>query len=142
MSFRQVGVIALPEVTEYVLKPEDEFLVLASDGVWEFIDNQEVSGTVAHSCWLSMVVGDIPSVPSTIFAYSESSAGISKHVADRSFGRLLRMSPIEADHPLALCFDCCTCRSGVSCCHPENGVEPQARLYQPLFRAPPHPKPA
>lgn len=34
--------IALPEVTEYVLKPEDEFLVLASDGVWEFIDNQEV----------------------------------------------------------------------------------------------------
>lgn len=42
LLFRQVGVIALPEVTEYVLKPEDEFLVLASDGVWEFIDNQEV----------------------------------------------------------------------------------------------------
>ncbi|CAN0562594.1 unnamed protein product, partial [Ectocarpus sp. 12 AP-2014] len=39
----QVGVIALPEVTEYVLQPEDEFLVLASDGVWEFIDNQEAS---------------------------------------------------------------------------------------------------
>lgn len=35
--------IALPEVTEYVLAPEDEFLILASDGVWEFIDNQEAS---------------------------------------------------------------------------------------------------
>lgn len=48
MIFCQVGVIALPEVTEYVLQPEDEFLVLASDGVWEFIDNQEASsyGTV------------------------------------------------------------------------------------------------
>lgn len=37
-----MGVIALPEVTEYLLTAEDEFLVLASDGVWEFIDNQEV----------------------------------------------------------------------------------------------------
>ncbi|CAB1120998.1 unnamed protein product [Ectocarpus sp. CCAP 1310/34] len=41
LAVKRVGVIALPEVTEYVLQPEDEFLVLASDGVWEFIDNQE-----------------------------------------------------------------------------------------------------
>ncbi|CAM9501980.1 unnamed protein product [Ectocarpus sp. 6 AP-2014] len=43
LAVKRVGVIALPEVTEYVLQPEDEFLVLASDGVWEFIDNQEAS---------------------------------------------------------------------------------------------------
>lgn len=36
--------ISEPEVTEYELTPTDEFLVLASDGVWEFIDNQEVEG--------------------------------------------------------------------------------------------------
>lgn len=39
----QVGVVAVPEVTEYHLTPKDEFLLLASDGVWEFIDNQEAS---------------------------------------------------------------------------------------------------
>lgn len=39
----QVGVVAVPEVTEYSLTPQDEFLLLASDGVWEFIDNQEAS---------------------------------------------------------------------------------------------------
>lgn len=39
----QVGVVAVPEVTEYYLTPKDEFLLLASDGVWEFIDNQEAS---------------------------------------------------------------------------------------------------
>ncbi|CAM9934038.1 unnamed protein product, partial [Hapterophycus canaliculatus] len=46
LAVKKVGVIALPEVTEYVLTPEDEFLVLASDGVWEFIDNQEASEIV------------------------------------------------------------------------------------------------
>ncbi|CAN0146353.1 unnamed protein product, partial [Ectocarpus sp. 4 AP-2014] len=46
LAVKRVGVIALPEVTEYVLQPEDEFLVLASDGVWEFIDNQEASEIV------------------------------------------------------------------------------------------------
>lgn len=42
----QVGVIALPEVTEYELTTTDEFLVLASDGIWEFIDNQEAAEVV------------------------------------------------------------------------------------------------
>ncbi|CAM9699077.1 unnamed protein product, partial [Scytosiphon promiscuus] len=46
LAVKKVGVIALPEVTEYVLTPEDDFLVLASDGVWEFIDNQEASEVV------------------------------------------------------------------------------------------------
>ncbi|CAN0219870.1 unnamed protein product, partial [Discosporangium mesarthrocarpum] len=37
-----VGVIAEPEVTEYNVTERDEFLLLASDGIWEFISNQEV----------------------------------------------------------------------------------------------------
>lgn len=36
------GVISEPEFTEYNLNPEtDRFLVVATDGLWEFVDNQE-----------------------------------------------------------------------------------------------------
>lgn len=36
------GVISEPEFTEYDLNPEtDRFLVVATDGLWEFVDNQE-----------------------------------------------------------------------------------------------------
>lgn len=37
-----VGVNALPEITEWKLTPEDKFIILASDGVWEFIESEEV----------------------------------------------------------------------------------------------------
>ena len=36
------GVIAEPEVTEYFLKEEDKFMILASDGLFEFMSSQEV----------------------------------------------------------------------------------------------------
>ena len=34
-----VGVTAIPEQTEFTLGPEDKVIVLASDGVWEFMEN-------------------------------------------------------------------------------------------------------
>eukprot|EP01029_Cantina_marsupialis_P013091 TRINITY_DN289_c0_g2_i3.p1 TRINITY_DN289_c0_g2~~TRINITY_DN289_c0_g2_i3.p1 ORF type:complete len:283 (-),score=100.87 TRINITY_DN289_c0_g2_i3:304-1152(-) len=34
-------VVALPEVHEDTLKPEDEFVILASDGVWDVMSSQE-----------------------------------------------------------------------------------------------------
>ena len=36
------GTISEPEITEHILKPEDKFLVLASDGLYEFIESDEV----------------------------------------------------------------------------------------------------
>ena len=36
------GVISEPEVSEYYFKPEDKFIVLASDGLFEFMESQEV----------------------------------------------------------------------------------------------------
>jgi serine/threonine protein phosphatase PrpC len=33
------GVIATPEITEHTLTPDDKFVILASDGVWEFLSN-------------------------------------------------------------------------------------------------------
>lgn len=41
-----VGVIAEPEITEWSFKPEDKFMILASDGVWEFISSDEVNYTL------------------------------------------------------------------------------------------------
>jgi serine/threonine protein phosphatase PrpC len=37
-----VGVLAEPEISESFLSKEDKFLVLASDGIWEFIESEEV----------------------------------------------------------------------------------------------------
>ncbi|KAM3131561.1 hypothetical protein pb186bvf_016345 [Paramecium bursaria] len=37
-----VGVSSIPEIFEYQLTVNDKFIILASDGVWEFIDNQTV----------------------------------------------------------------------------------------------------
>jgi len=37
----QVGVIATPVVTTHTVADEDEFLIIATDGVWEFITSEE-----------------------------------------------------------------------------------------------------
>ena len=34
-----VGVSEVPEVQEFLLGPDDKFMVIASDGVWEFLSN-------------------------------------------------------------------------------------------------------
>ena len=38
----QVGVICEPEIFETTLTPDDKFLILASDGLWEFLPNDQV----------------------------------------------------------------------------------------------------
>ena len=41
-----VGVIVNPEIDEYQLLNEDKFIILASDGIWEFISSEEVVNIV------------------------------------------------------------------------------------------------
>lgn len=36
------GTISVPEITKYKFQPEDKFIILASDGLYEFISSQEV----------------------------------------------------------------------------------------------------
>lgn len=38
---QSIGVICTPQTLELTLTPEDEFLILCSDGVWEFISDEE-----------------------------------------------------------------------------------------------------
>eukprot|EP00350_Pseudokeronopsis_sp_OXSARD2_P006314 CAMPEP_0170550614 /NCGR_PEP_ID=MMETSP0211-20121228/8648_1 /TAXON_ID=311385 /ORGANISM="Pseudokeronopsis sp., Strain OXSARD2" /LENGTH=77 /DNA_ID=CAMNT_0010857251 /DNA_START=2368 /DNA_END=2598 /DNA_ORIENTATION=+ len=42
-----VGVSCDPEITQEILDENARILVLASDGVWEFLSNEEVANTVA-----------------------------------------------------------------------------------------------
>jgi len=52
-----VGVIPVPEIVEWSFTKEDKFIVLASDGIWEFIDNQECVDIVKEFYAINDVVG-------------------------------------------------------------------------------------
>jgi len=43
---QRCGVTVEPEVLEFDLCPDDRFIVLASDGVWDFLTNDDVSRIV------------------------------------------------------------------------------------------------
>jgi len=43
----RVGVNGEPEILELDLAKDDKFIILASDGVWEFLSNDEVAKIVA-----------------------------------------------------------------------------------------------
>ncbi|CAN8295757.1 unnamed protein product [Cochlearia groenlandica] len=44
---KDYGVISIPEFSHRVLTDRDQFIVLASDGVWDVLKNEEVVGVVA-----------------------------------------------------------------------------------------------
>jgi len=48
LNAARVGLIPTPEVCLHTVQPEDQFLILASDGVWEFVDNDEAVRIVEH----------------------------------------------------------------------------------------------
>ncbi len=43
-----MGVTSEPECTEKELTPVDKFMILASDGVWEFIESQDAVDIVGN----------------------------------------------------------------------------------------------
>ena len=55
----EVGVIVNPEIKEYEFVNEDKFIVLASDGIWEFISNEEVIDIVKNFYWNNDIKGAI-----------------------------------------------------------------------------------
>jgi serine/threonine protein phosphatase PrpC len=44
-----LGVIAEPEVTEYIIKNEDKAIIIASDGLYEYVSNQEITDVVKNT---------------------------------------------------------------------------------------------
>ena len=51
------GTISEPEVTEHILKEEDKFIIIASDGLYEFIESEEVVKFVAEFYKKNDIVG-------------------------------------------------------------------------------------
>ena len=51
------GTISIPEIKEHILKPEDKFLILASDGLFEFISSEEVGNYVKSYYEKNDIVG-------------------------------------------------------------------------------------
>ena len=41
-----VGVATDPEIMRFELQPEDKFIIIASDGVWEFLTNEMIAKIV------------------------------------------------------------------------------------------------
>ena len=39
---QSVGVSPIPEIFEFHIKPTDSFIVIASDGIWEFLSNEKI----------------------------------------------------------------------------------------------------
>ena len=44
----KIGVCCTPEVTKFEIKDEDKVIVLASDGLWEYISNEETTDMVKN----------------------------------------------------------------------------------------------
>ena len=42
----KIGVICTPEISKYLIKAEDRAFIIASDGLWEYMPNQEVTEAV------------------------------------------------------------------------------------------------
>ena len=42
----KIGVICTPEISKYLIKEEDRAFIIASDGLWEYMPNQEVTEAV------------------------------------------------------------------------------------------------
>ena len=52
-----VGTISIPDVTEYKFNPSDKFLILASDGLFEFMNNEELVNIVSEYYKRNDIVG-------------------------------------------------------------------------------------
>ena len=63
----RVGVSVEPEIVEHYLLKEDKFIILASDGIWEFISNEEVVDIVKNYYLENDIIGAIT------FLYNEAS---------------------------------------------------------------------
>ena len=62
-----VGVISEPEITEYSFLNEDKFIILASDGIWEFISSDECVNLVKDFYVKKDIIGALN------FLYKEAS---------------------------------------------------------------------
>lgn len=57
----EIGVVSTPEITRYTLTSADQFIVTATDGIWDVMDNQEVVNFVEYFRGLAQYADTRPS---------------------------------------------------------------------------------
>ncbi len=57
--FKKAGVISEPEVGNYQIRKDDAFLILASDGVWDVLDNEQVAAIICGENQPRVIAGKI-----------------------------------------------------------------------------------
>ena len=82
----QIGVICDPEIVEYEFKEEDKFIIIASDGIWQFISSQECVDIVKD------------------FYINENYKGVTKHLYKESCKRWLNEDDSIDDITLIVVF--------------------------------------
>ena len=65
---KKIGVTSEPEIFEYDIKIQDKFIVIASDGVWEYLSNEEVVEIVSKY----YMSGDVDSAIADVLKISNS----------------------------------------------------------------------
>jgi len=59
MAYKNFGVIASPYVVKHVLRPFDKFLVIASDGVWDTVSDQQAIGCCSDELTTKQIAQNI-----------------------------------------------------------------------------------
>lgn len=58
-SLKDSGLIAVPHIVKYTLKPFDKFLVIASDGVWDELSDQDSINYCKDECSTKQIASQI-----------------------------------------------------------------------------------
>lgn len=45
----QIGVVSTPDIINHKIKKEDKYIIIASDGLWEWFDNAAVARLIKDS---------------------------------------------------------------------------------------------
>ena len=102
----EIGVTGVAEMASYTLKEETAFLVLATDGVWEFLTSQSVvdlvsrEGIVSFCCTLQQLAGS-----------SSGCLWVSNSHGKRSLACLVRVGGLRQCQPLAVMTHVATSRT-------------------------------
>jgi protein phosphatase PTC2/3 len=104
-AVKNVGVIPEPDVYTHELVPEDKFLILASDGVWEFIENLEAVEIVQSNLHLGAYVACQILIQTAAQRWSEEEGDYRDDVSARPL-LLANNASICLTKYVCSCFEC------------------------------------
>jgi hypothetical protein len=125
------ALIPTPELVSIQLQPDDDFVVIATDGLWDKVDNTQVdccSGlAVAIKCWQYRLAVQLPSAAGCIrtaaAVHQHAGGGMEQHVFVIALPCVCHASACVVDS-CACCMPLCLLPAGSCCCSPCPLQEP------------------